>query len=454
MIRKTGYNKQSYGTGRVSDLERKLRLSEDKQIKKRMEKRKIRAGIRKRKVKNRLKLGLFAFLIFFIPTCIYIVASRLFFTDTPDAIPDIRQRLNDNISGKIKATDTKGRKLTGAEMAADFDILAERIEALPKENRSDIEKDQYLRAKEDAKKEIRELKNDEGFYEILKKFAKLSCGENVKILDLAAYNRAVKNLAHGIYEKSSPYAKILSHPRVKSRYSRMIPIEEGLLQKQPTLKKNGTGLILSGLSFDEGDIESAKKTIPGFISQAKTASSLTIDLRGLDGTSQSYWLECIAPYLVSGSYHAESYLYFGKGFDDFVDYLSTEEKSQSIDLEDGREEVSYRVPESIRKKIEDTSYQKKLTASVVSQRMRLEPDKLIFLVDGKTKNAAESFADFFQYNKLATVVGEKTFGNAWDIPPFYLMLDHSGYVASFDITLQQNLNGTGLTMDSQLVPDR
>ncbi len=454
MIRKTRFNKRNYRTEPMADLESELRLSEDRQIKKRMEKRKRRAGLRKKKIKNRLKLGLFAFLIFFIPTSIYILAGRLFFTDTPESIPDIRQRLNENISGNIKPSETKGRKLTGAEMAADFDILTNSIEALPKENRSDIEKDQYLQAKEDAKKEIRELKSDEGFYEILKKFAKLSCGDNVKILDLAAYNRAVKNLGHGIYEESSPYAKILSHPRVKSRYSKMIPIEASQFQKIPVLKKNGTGLILSGLSFDEGDIESAKKTIPGFLSQAKTASSLTIDLRGLDGTSQSYWLECIAPYIVSGSYHAESYLYFGKGFDNFVDYLSTEEKSQSIDLEDGREEVSYRVPESIRKKIEDTAYQKKLTASVVSQRMRLEPDKLIFLVDEKTKNAAESFADFFQYNDLATIVGEKTFGNAWDIPPFYLMLDHSGYVASFDVTLQQNLNGTSLTMDSRLVPDR
>lgn len=438
----------------LNNIERRIKNSKNKQLHKRHIKLKNRSIKKRKRRRIFVRLSLLLMLTTIVFVAFIVIVKRMFFTDSPEKIPTIRQSLNEQIINNINPANTKGRKLTSAEMKADLEQLIQSIEGLPKENLKNIDKESYLQAKENAFKQIKTINTDGDFFELIDNFTKFSAGDNAKILDLAKYQKALRNLGHGLYVDGSPYAETLKDPRVKERYSRMIPIKDNTNNKKPTLVKNGNGLILSGLSFEEADIESAKKILPGYLSQAKTASSLTIDLRGIDGSSQSYWLECLAPYLVSGSYHAESYLYFGNGFDKYVDYLSTEEKSENIDLEDKRDEVSYRVPESIRKKIEDTSYQKKLTASVISQRMEIPPEKLILLVDESTKNAAESFADFFKHNGLATLSGNKTYGNAWDLPPFYLKLKHSGYLIAIDITLQQNLNGTSLTKDSGVDPKK
>lgn len=409
--------------------------------------------VKKRKKKSRRRRRFLLFILLILLTFgLFKLVQRFILTDRPTSIPGERAMINKAITGDLALADTRGRMLTPAEKKADLEELIRHLEAIPPAN-CPGKVDGQLKAEESLARQALTLEGtDETFMAILDKLAK-SSGGPAHLLNQGDYQRAVENVGKGYLEKNSPYARVLTDPRVKERYARLIPIQVDPAKNQPRLTKSGKSLILSGLSFEEGDVEKASRLLPGYIRQAQSASRFIIDLRGVRGPSHSYWIQALATPLCHGSFSAETTLYFSQGFDSFVSYMSSEEKLEHLDLQDDREDLSFQVPESIRRKVSDMSYQKLLTFSLVGRGQKLSKSRVILLVDKNTGNAAESFADFCQHNQLATIAGEPTMGNAWDIPPAYLQLKHSGFVLEFDITLQQSLDGTDLTKDVRVQPD-
>lgn len=406
---------------------------------------------RKKKVQRRRR---FFFILLFLLIAFVLIrlVQRLILTDQPKKIPQTRAMINESITGDLAIADTRGRMLTPAEKKADLEDLIDCLESLPPANCPGKLDGQFKAEESSARQALTIEGTDETYMAILDKLAR-SSGGSARLLNQGDYQRALKNLGHGYFEKDSPYAKAITDPRVKDRYSRLIPMEVDPSKNQPRLVKAGNSLVLSGLSFEEGDVEEAVRLLPGYLRQAQSANRFIIDLRGVQGASHSYWIQALATQLSRGSYSAETTLYFSQGFDPYVSYMSTQEKLEHFDLQDDREDLSFQVPESIRRKVTDMTYQKLMTCSFVGRGQKLSKDRLVLLVDKNTSNAAESFADFCQHNQLATIAGEPTMGNAWDIPPAYLILKHSGFLVEFDITLQQSLDGTDLTKDVRVQPD-
>lgn len=391
---------------------------------------------------------LLALLVFVL----YNLFRRLVLTDQPKKIPQLRSQINAAITGDLAVADTRGRMLTPAEKKADLEELIQALEALPAAN-CPGKLDGRLKAEESSARQALKLDiSDNSFMEILDKLAQ-SSGGPTRLMNQGDYQRALKNVGHGYFEKESPYAKTLTDPRVKDRYGRLIPMQEDPAKSQPRLQKVGNSLVLTGLSFEEGDVETADRLLPGYLRQAQSASRFVIDLRGVRGSSYAYWLEALAGHMTRGAYSAETTLYFSQAFDPFISYMSTGEKLEHMDLQDDREDLSYQVPESIRRKVSEMDYQKTMTWSFVGRGQKLSKSRVFLLIDRDTANAAEAFADFCKHNQLATIAGEVSFGNAWDTPPSYLKLKHSGFVVEFDTTLQQSLDGTDLTKDLRVQPD-
>lgn len=377
---------------------------------------------------------------------------RLFFTDRPKLVPKERAQINKAITDHLALANTTGRFLTRAERRADLKQLIDALESVPEANCPGRANGQLKAQVEQSRKKVDQTDQDPAFMKLLSDLCKATGGA-CELVSLADYKKAEANIGHGYYEKTSPYAQAIEAPRVRDRYSRLIPLEKDLTGKQPLLYQKGGYFILSQLSFEEGDVDSARKSLPGFLRQARQSGRLVIDLRGVQGASHSYWLEALAPSLTTGTETVQTTLYFRQGYDPFIDYMALRERLAHLNLQDERDSLSYQVPESIRRKVSDLDYQKSLTCSFKGVGQAFSKDRLFLLLDRHTAYAAESFADFCQNRGLATIIGEASPGKAWDIPPFYLTLAHSGFLIRMDMTVQQSLDGTNLTADHPVRPD-
>lgn len=378
--------------------------------------------------------------------------SRTFFTSKPDEIPETRQAINEHIVHDIVISDTKGRPLSTAEKKDDLKLLIEAMKIVPESESPGLKDGTFDKAAKKALTNSSQSSNDEAFFEQVKNLVASAKRPGCQLMDQAAYKMARANIGYGVYQKDSPYAKALLDPRVVDRYERMVPMKEEVQPSFPYLKWLGNNAVIQGLSFNSAATERDKDKIGELFSQGAKAEKIIIDLRGCQGTSISYGMDAVLKHFASGSFSSTSNIYFPLGFNEYISYLSSKEEVDHVDLEDDKEEISSQTPEALRKKLKDMSYKKRLTCSFVGRNPKVSSDQVYILVDKTTQNAAETFADFCQSNGLGRVFGQRTFGNAWDVPPLILTLPHSGLLVSMDISCQSTLDGKSLQSESGVLP--
>lgn len=405
--------------------------------------------VRKQRRRKRLILGsVFCMLIFFLA----IWTSRTFFSSKPEKIPHMRQAINDHMIHDIALSDTKGRPLTTAEKKADLSLLIQVMKTLPSAETPGRKDGSFDQAAKACLSQANVSENDEAFIRIVKDLLASAKRPACQLLDQAAYKMQRANIGFGVYKEGSPYAKALVDPRVVDRYERLVPLKDKAVPSVPYLKWVGNYAVFQGLSFHSSASERDGETVGKLFEQGAKAERIVLDLRGAKGTSISYGMEALLPHFASGSFSSTSSVFFPLGFNDYVSYLSGQEEVDHVDLEDEKEELSVQTPDALRKLLSDLSYKKRITCSFLGTNPKVTSDQVYLLVDQTTQNAAETFADFCQSNGLGRVVGQNTYGNAWDIPPFLLILPHSGLLIQMDMTCQSTLDGKSLQSEAGVIP--
>lgn len=430
-----------------------------------------------KKMRRRRRLAFFIFALLaagLIWVCVRWI-RRTFFTSVPDSIPSLRQEANEHVLDALVVSDTSGRGLSKAEKQADLDRLVEMILRAPRINSKSKQDGTFSQTLNTLRKEALETTNDDAYFAALEKIMNALGDPKSHMITLPEYRLLEKNVGHGFYEAGGAYAAAIQNPRVQDRYQRMsLPqnadsenasSEQSSTEQKSASESNPSSVptlaiqasshsaVISNFSFEDRDLIEHQALIRNLFEQASQQSTIILDLRNTSGTSIEYWTQNILPCFAKGAVGATTEIYFPMGFDDYIDYLSLKETMPHFDLEDRRAAISMLIPQAIQNAVSDLAYSKRITVSFDSKdAIAARPVQI--QIDETTSGAAETFVDFCQLNHLATIIGSKSAGGGWDIPPVLIPLEHSGFLFALDITASQNPAGNSMQETTGVVPMR
>lgn len=405
-----------------------------------MRRERMRQQQRKRRIKRKTRKKVKFRFYFFLLLClillgfsiygIYQFIRRAFLVDNPDKLPTIRTLSHEKITEELVPLSTQGRNLSKKEKEEDLKQLLSLIDQLPTENHTIVEEgiNKY-------KEKAIQSEDDGLFFTALKELMETLKNPDSRILTKIDYLSYRKKVGQELYTKDSPYAKAIENPRTIDRYQRSkASIKENPLPELEQ-KKNSNKAIISNLSFQEEDFQRDLEILKKLSKKIQGVDHIVFDLRGSKGKSQSYWSNFL-PYFVHTNGKMERTVLIPSHFDPFLDFLSRKEKALGFDLQDDRNfllEGDY----TFLKERKNLSSKKKLTLSAISQEIG-HNRRIDVWVDQNTGYGAETFAYFILQEGLGQVLGKKTMGKAFHLPPALYSLKHSGYLVSLDFSFALN----------------
>lgn len=451
--RKSSKDRQKPEKKSINHLEKQILASEQRR------KNKKRAQKKEKLVKKRRRRFLIFILLFLglLIFALYQIIDYLFLTDYLDELPVIRKEANQSIQDTLLVTDTSNRSLTQAEKEEDLSQVLTYMDRVPKVNAPAKTEDAYEQNLQVLVDQARESTSDEAFIESLDEILVLLGDPQSKLVREDDYRRLLQEEGHDFYEAGSTYSRVLNLDRVEKRYGSKDSNEgsaQGINIPPPQLNfyKDGRVAVLSELNFTgQGGIAHGP-LMEDIFQEANTASNLIIDLRGLSGFSNSYWVENILPYISEGNNGASTYLYFPQGFNRYMDYLSIQEQMIEFDIQDDREPISMLIPQDVQEEVADLDFQKEMTLSSLRSEKNQITSNVFLLIDENTGGAAESFAEFCKLNNIGQIAGQTSSGTGWTVPPFLIPLKHSGLIIQLNVAVPLNTDQTNLQKYTGLKP--
>lgn len=421
----------------------------------------IKRNLQRRRRRRRLFALLFLLLLLATGYGLYTFVRRTFLNARFEELPTVRKQANQAVVEELLPSDTTGRPLTQGEKIADARQLQALLKSTPK-SIGPSDPDAVKVTLDNLVDHAGKTASDNEFFSVLQEMVKAAGTPTSTMLLPDAYAKLYRNVGSGFYATDSPYAEALTDERVVSRYARM---REDASYKNvaakaedfplPTLRVDASSdtAILSNLAFEDGAYRTQKETLAQLLTEARTHKYVLFDLRNTSGTSVEYWAQGILPYLMTATYGVETSLYFPKGFEPYVDYLSVKERIECMDLEDELRPVTGLHNAETQNAVNETAYAKTITVTAKGNTEAVAPANLVLLVDKTTGGAAETFADFCHRLQSAELIGTTTSGSAWKIPAFPVKLLHSGYLALLDPVIALAPDTEVLQAKNRVKPD-
>lgn len=476
-------------------LEMRIQQSQMKQIEKRK-----RLKRKKQMRKRRIRFAVIVFILLLILLCFLVnFVKRKFFTSHLGTVPTLRYEANQAVKGTLLVTNVGSRNLTSAEKESDVNQLIEYLQKIPAINSQSKQDGTFETKITELKDKALSSTNDDEFFSAVSELVEVVQDPLTKVITLDEFVSLQNANGFGFFEKDSPYLLAISNQHSMQRYQKMVTADYGksimpkIEPKEPTeehideenndgentvensstaiptiteLAKNkapentpkvnfhssGKFAVIDHLSFSDSDISNHINALREIFQQVGSASTIIIDLRGNTGTSQSYWTDCLLPFISSGNIGTSSKVLFTSGFDEYVDYLSVKENIPQFDLQDTREPLPSQVSQNIKNALSDLNFGKEITFSVSETKESVVPSEVILLVDKNTSGGAETFADFCKRTRVAEIAGTNTAGGSWDLPPFLIPLKYSGLVVSVHPTVSLNVESTDLERNTGVSP--
>lgn len=168
------------------------------------------------------------------------------------------------------------------------------------------------------------------------------------------------------------------------------------------------------------------KLVDEYLKTLENHQALIIDIRGNTGGDDRYWKDIVSK-LIDKDITGTGYAMFREDSEIIKNYLM---KSNKSDFKiEGIEKLPKEVVKNAPKETLDmfTGFSK-IDFKISSNKASKFKGKIYLLVDDMVYSSAESFAIFCKDTKIATIIGEKTGGNAGEIEPVLFDLKNSGLI--------------------------
>lgn len=384
--------------------------------------------------------------------------KRHFMTARVSELSDYRARTNERLLTQIQVTDTTNRELTKSERHADAVQLAEALRRQPIANPQIKDEAQLDAIVAPFIEQAAAASGDQAFTQALDGMLKALNYPGVHLVGRTEYDSLRARVGSGFYESESPYAVALTDERTASRYAKLPKAPNSATPNaRNTLSLRGidgySASLITGFQFDHAHIAADAERAASLFSDASHSAITVLDLRGVTGDSDEYWLRIIAPHLSQGEAGVSTTVNFTAGHDAYLDYFALKEQLPHFDMQDDRSELSMLLPQDAQSQLKGYAFTKTIGYTLPLSDKVTRSNRVYLLIDNRTGGAAEAFIDFCKVNKLATVAGTATSGTGWQMPPFLYRLDHSGLLFTMESGKPLNLAGDNLQSETGCIPD-
>ncbi|MDO4594027.1 MAG: S41 family peptidase, partial [Tissierellia bacterium] len=351
--------------------------------------------------------------------------------------PKLRQNVEDDLTNNIKVSNTEGRSLTASEKIDDFNQLIGMIEKSFTPDERNFSNYKILISKKDEfRKRVSKTKTDDEFYDIIDEFLAILNDDDYKRIKKKRYDNLLKYYKD--VDEENPWKEAIENPRAIDRYQRLIESEnlDYDTNLELNLSENKKILVISIDDFLRENASSDKKKIDDFMKENKTIENVIIDLSNVSSGDNEYWVNVFSETFIKNKINLKNrVLYRSDINDEYLKYLSnkslwhfTDYKKHLLDYNKNYKGIN----------LNDYMYYDDMNIKFDGHNRDFN---LYIIVNSNTKNAAETFACIMQVTNNASVVGQKSFGDALGISNTYHVLKHSGLIIELNTTKPVNYFG-------------